>query len=349
MKLAKHKLYRILILSLVLAGFTAATYNPKVATRLLLRGQYAAMNGSYKAALKNFNKAILLNPSFDTAYYHRGVLKSSMEDINGAIDDFSHSLRLNPHNSLSFFSRGTLYLQHGQYQKALSDLNAAIRLNPRFYDALNNKGVLLSAMGQGQQARQIYDSLLVVYESLHSKKESLEIPAAPQQQTEASRSYAALRARVPRLYFNRSFIKVQDKDLAGALQDLNKTLDINPSDYAAYYQKGEVLFALKDYRSALLAFEKARSLQPKYFYGNLHLGKVYAEAGQTRKAIVLFNQAIRRNQRSGEAYYLRGSARLQQKKLEQAYSDLQLAKILGYSAAAEKLQQLNARSGQGQF
>jgi tetratricopeptide (TPR) repeat protein len=349
MKSANQNFIRLLVVMLVLAGFTAAKFNPKAARRFLVRGQYAAMNGSYKTALKHMNKAILIKPDYDTAYYHRGVLKSTVQDINGAIADFSQAIRLNPKFSLSYFSRGTLYLQHGHQQKALTDFDAAIQINPQFYDALNNKAVLLNAMGKAPQARQIYDSLLVSYEKRSSKKENQQNWPLVQHPTETQKAYAALETRVPRLYFNRSFIKVQSNDLEGALEDLNKALHFNPYDYAAYYQRGEVLVQLKQYKAALQAFEKARSLRPAVFYGHLNLGKAYAAAGQSRKAIVIFNQAIRRNQRSGEAYYLRGSERLKQRKMEEAYSDLRLAKILGFQAAAEKLQQLDAPPRKDQF
>jgi tetratricopeptide (TPR) repeat protein len=318
----------------------AAKANPKAAQRLLIRGHYAAINGSYKTALKLLNKAILLKPDYDTAYFHRGVLKSNIKDINGAIDDFSQAVRLNPRYSLPYFNRGTLYLQYGFQQKALADFDAAIQINPQFYDALNNKAVLLNAMGKPQEARQIYDSLINVFDGLNSKKGYLNSWSLLPNQTDAFRSYTALKPRVPRFYFNRSFIKVQINDLEGALQDLDKTLYFNPYDYAAYYQKGQVLLQLKQYKPALNAFDHARSLHPAAFYGHLSLGKAYATVGQTRKAIVLFNQAIRRNQQSGEAYFLRGSEKLKQKKMAEAYSDLRVAKQLGYSAAAEKLEQM---------
>jgi tetratricopeptide (TPR) repeat protein len=342
MKLAQHKLIRLLVFTLVL-GLVAAKSNPRIARKLLIRSEYAALNGSYKTALKHLNKAILIKPDYDTAYYHRGILKATLKDINGAIADFGQAVRLNPNYSLPFFSRGTLYLQYGQAEKALADFDTAIAINPQFYDALNNKAVLLNTMGQPLKAKQIYDSLIVLYDGLNRNKGNLNGWSLAQAPSDTSEPYAALKPRVPRLYFNRSFIKVQMNDLEGALQDLDKTLYFNPYDHAAYYQKGEVLVQLKQYKAALQSFEQARSLQPAAFYGHISLGKAYAAAGKSRKAITIFNQAIRRNQQSGEAYYLRGNERLKQKKWQEAYSDLRVAKLLGYTAAAEKLEQLEAQ------
>lgn len=343
MRTATNRFFRICVLTLVLGGLMAFQPSPKAARRLLVRGQYAAMNQSYKTALKLFNKAILLKADYDTAFYHRGVLKATIQDINGAIADFSQAVQLNAGYSQPYFSRGTLYLQHGYQQKALVDFEAAIQINPYFYDALNNKAVLLNNMGQAQQARQIYDSLIVNMEKLIARKDLRPQVAGQQPRPDTYQYPEELRPRIARLYFNRSFIKVKSNNLEGALEDLNKSLDHNSWDYGVHYHKGEVLLQLNQTKKALQAFEQARSLYPAAFYGHLNLGKAYAAAGQRRKAITIFSQAIRRNQRSGEAYYLRGSERLKQNKLEKAWSDLRLAQLLGYGAAAEKLQQLEAR------
>lgn len=72
----------------------------------------------------------------------------------------------------------------------------------------------------------------------------------------------------------------------------------------------------------------------------MNLGRAYLVAGQGSKAITIFNQAIRKNQNNGEAYYLRGSERIKQRKLRLAYSDLRVAKMLGFTAASDKLTEL---------
>lgn len=343
MKLVLPPLFRLLVLALVLAGLGSAKFKANTARKLMVRSQFASTTGSYKTALKQLNKAILIKPDYDTAYYHRGVLKTTLKDINGAIADFSQALRLNPGYSLSYFSRGTLLLQYGHPEKALPDFDAAIRIDPQFYDALNNKAILLNALGRPLQAQEIYDSLLMVFEQFKRPDQPIPAWSPLPLASDSLRLYTALKPRVPRLYFNRSFIKVQMNDLYGALQDLDKALQLSPYDYAAFYQKGEVLVRMKQYKAALQAFERARSLYPAAFYGHINLGKAYVAAGKTRQAIILFNQAIRRNQQSGEAYYLRGSERLKQSKLSQAYSDLRVARQLGYPAAAEKLKGLEAQ------
>ncbi|MGV3504972.1 MAG: tetratricopeptide repeat protein [Adhaeribacter sp.] len=346
MKPALPPPFRLLVLILVLTGLISAKFKAHTARRLLVRSQYASATGSYKSALKQLNKALLIKPDYDTAYYQRGVLKTTLKDINGAIADFSQALRLNPRYSVSYFSRGTLYLQYGYPEKALPDFDAALRLDPRYYDALNNKAIGLNTLGRPLQAQEIYDSLLVVFEQY--KRPDQALPAwSPQPPSDSMRTYTALKPRVSRLYFNRSFIKVQMNDLYGALQDLDKALQLSPSDYAAHYQKGEILVRMKQYKAALQAFEKARSLYPAAFIGHINLGKAYAQAGQSRKAIAIFNQAIRRNQQSGEAYFLRGSERLKLNKVDRGYADLLVARGLGFGQAAEKLRDLQGQPQAG--
>jgi len=200
----------------------------------------------------------------------------------------------------------------GDVDKSLADLDKAIELNPKNNDALNNKAIILNAIQKHEAAKAIYDTLIL------------------------------RKPKVDRYYFNRSFAKRKMQDWEGALLDLNKSLDLNPYNYEAYYNRGMVLQQLNETRAALASFETARRIYPKAFYGFVELGRVYANLGQSRKAISIFNQAIRRNQNNAEAYYLRANERVKQKKLSAAITDLKVARILGYTAAQDKLKQLES-------
>ena len=50
----------------------------------------------YQGAIKDYNKAIELNPDSEGAYYNRGLAKQNLEDYNGAIEDFTKTIEINP-------------------------------------------------------------------------------------------------------------------------------------------------------------------------------------------------------------------------------------------------------------
>ena len=55
-------------------------------------------------AIKDFSKAIKINPKFETAYINRGLAKHEWNYLDGAIDDFNKAIEINPYSFDSYFS-----------------------------------------------------------------------------------------------------------------------------------------------------------------------------------------------------------------------------------------------------
>ena len=60
----------------------------------------------YPKAIKNFDKAIKLNPDYAEAYNNRGVAKGSLKKYVKAIEDFDHAIKLNPDYADAYCLRG---------------------------------------------------------------------------------------------------------------------------------------------------------------------------------------------------------------------------------------------------
>jgi len=59
-------------------------------------GVEKADSGDYQGAIKEFDKAIKLNPKLADAYYNRGLAKAYLGDYQGAIEDYSKAIKINP-------------------------------------------------------------------------------------------------------------------------------------------------------------------------------------------------------------------------------------------------------------
>ena len=59
-----------------------------------------------------------------------------------------------------------------------------------------------------------------------------------------------------------SLLKKQKYD--EALEHFNKTIKLSPNDKLAYFNKGIVLFLLKEYNAAIEFFNKTIELDPNY-------------------------------------------------------------------------------------
>jgi tetratricopeptide (TPR) repeat protein len=81
--------------------------------------------GKIELALRDFDKAIEMNPNMDRAYASRGLIYRDRGDINGAVDQFTKSINIRPTVD-AYYQRGQTYESLGEHQKAIEDYDYAI-------------------------------------------------------------------------------------------------------------------------------------------------------------------------------------------------------------------------------
>ncbi|MBW4618355.1 MAG: serine protease [Cyanosarcina radialis HA8281-LM2] len=93
----------------------------------------------------------------------------------------------------------------------------------------------------------------------------------------------------------------------------------------AYRSRGVALYASKDYRGAIAAFERAIRLNPNNAPAYVNRGFVRINLKQYEEALADFNQAIRLDPNNASAYSNRGGVRYFLKQYEEALADLNQA------------------------
>ena len=88
-----------------------------------------------RGALKDYNKAIEINPQFAEAYMNRGTLKGgAFDDYSGAINDLNKALYFNPKLAGAYEARGIAQLLKGENKKACDDFKKALSFNNKTLD-----------------------------------------------------------------------------------------------------------------------------------------------------------------------------------------------------------------------
>ncbi|MBK0384518.1 tetratricopeptide repeat protein [Pedobacter sp. SD-b] len=186
----------------------------------------------YNDALDDFTTAIELDPESITAYLERSQAKKQLNDKIGADKDMAKGRRLleNLDNGLKANDDGNIAYDEGDYKNAIKFYNKAIPLIPTITTIYYYRGYSKQCLGDYEGALEDYNY-------------SIDLCASNRDLS----------------YYLRSKIKSRKhNDKTGALQDLNKAIELNPDDSDYYYSRA----ILVDDYDALQDLNKAVELSP---------------------------------------------------------------------------------------
>ncbi len=104
--------------------------------------------------------------------------------------------------------------------------------------------------------------------------------------------------------------KVEETDYEGAIADLQKAVEAQPQNEAAWYYLGQAYFKVERLPEALEALTRSVELDPKRPGTRLYLGKIYEAQGATEQAIRVYQEELTKSQGTARADALVALARL---------------------------------------
>jgi tetratricopeptide (TPR) repeat protein len=118
---------------LLLLGAPAVAQTKPTAKEFLQRGDTQLSKNNLAKAIRNYSKAIELDPSFAEAYIRRGMARRVIGTLNTAIQDFDMAHAIDPattvnnrHIAESYSNRGYIEMNDLQIHAAIADLTKAI-------------------------------------------------------------------------------------------------------------------------------------------------------------------------------------------------------------------------------
>lgn len=92
---------------------------------------------------------------------------------------------------------------------------------------------------------------------------------------------------------------IQQGDLAGALSEFNKALEVNKNSSLAHYRVAEVFFLQKNYQASANAYRESLNGdgEPRWteVWCHIQLGKIFDVTGQRERAVNEYRQALQTN------------------------------------------------------
>jgi tetratricopeptide (TPR) repeat protein len=127
-------------------------------------------------------------------------------------------------------------------------------------------------------------------------------------------------------YLLRGMSYFQQRNYEAALADLNRAIEIDPTDAYTYIQRARVLSVMDRYRDAFKDFQSAIDLEPERDLYHRWFGHARYAKGYYPSALESFNEAVKlQNAPADHNYRWRGLAYLQLEENAKAHRDLKEA------------------------
>ena len=94
-------------------------------------------------------------------------------------------------------------------------------------------------------------------------------------------------------WFKQAGILIQQGKTSNAIKSINKGLEIDPDNPNAYFQLGNSRFLQKEFNIALIAFQKASSINPKFWQALNNQGLILYELKKTEEAIMKWKSVLK--------------------------------------------------------
>jgi tetratricopeptide (TPR) repeat protein len=126
------------------------------------RGFAFLQTGKQAEALRDFNRALDLNPNDADAYLGRAVVSSRMGKHAAALTDLDRAIETDARYAEAHAKRCFVKMMLNRPADAVFDCERAVALDPRHRDAHTNLGVVYAAMGRAADAEASYRRALAI-------------------------------------------------------------------------------------------------------------------------------------------------------------------------------------------
>jgi len=214
-----------------------------------------------------------------------------------------------PQTAQDYLKSGMAHFQNGETDAALADANKALELNANYVDALALRAALRSRKGDTVGVLADYNKIIEL------------APFVP---------------GVEVVYHNRSMIRLQSKDIDGALDDLNKAIAINPKVAELFNGRAIARLQKGDTDGALADYEKAIELKPSLASALTGRGYFRYQKRDFDGALSDFSKAIESYPNYADTYVRRGIVRGLMGNIQEAIADIKKGSVLDPNSLSDR-------------
>jgi tetratricopeptide (TPR) repeat protein len=205
-----------------------------------------------------WTRTIELYPALETPRSLRGIYYSKSAKLttnlrekklyeDKALEDFEIAIKAETPRADVFEGAGCIYGQRGDYNTAIGCLNKAIQIKPRKGSAYFNRAITLSNLNRNEEAIKDYNMALIYSPEnaieILTNRSNIFLATGQLKEALADLDYLISSGNKNFLfYYNRAVIRVNLRDIAGAISDYQDALKLQPDDLQT---KNQLLMLLK--------------------------------------------------------------------------------------------------------
>jgi lipoprotein NlpI len=142
----------LLAIGLATAGLEACDQSSRDASALTSAGVSHLQQGEYDQAIRDFDRAIALQPGLVVAWRNRALAHKAKGDFDRALADYEQAIVFAPSDARLYNERGVAYAGMSDFNNAIADFNRAIALKPDQGAPIKNRGRTNFVLGNFAQA-----------------------------------------------------------------------------------------------------------------------------------------------------------------------------------------------------
>ncbi|MHC4781026.1 MAG: tetratricopeptide repeat protein, partial [Planctomycetota bacterium] len=263
---------------------------------LCSRGVAKARLGDLDGAEKDYREAIRLDETHASSLQNLGVLYGLRKEFGKAAETTRKALKLRPERVKLWHNLGDFLRQSGRKAEAKSAFGEALRRDPKDPDALLGISMILIEEGQTDEAFEKLETSLEVrpghVEALKWLAKACYLRRDPDRALklygEAARSAPGDKV----IWQEMGGMKAELGDLDGALEDMERALEIDPDFFRARLNRAMILMETRRFSASLADFDHLKRIAPRDPRVLGYRGRVLFMMGKYDEALKEIDEAI---------------------------------------------------------
>ncbi|MGD1085372.1 MAG: tetratricopeptide repeat protein, partial [Verrucomicrobiota bacterium] len=274
----------------------AVEINPDYADGFYNLGDALALKGDMEEAIAQFRKALEINPAYEDAHINLGNALANDGKLEEAIAQYQKAVEINPADENLRDILGAALLRNGDVEGAIAQYQKALETNPADENVHNNLGNALFTKGQLDEAIAQYQKALETNPNYAEARYNLGTALASKGNLDDAlaqyRKVLEIRPDYAKADYNVGKLLLLKGDFDEAMACLEKTISGSQDPLAKWYNFGNEFLQEPDWDCAIACYRQALKINPGLADAYANLGVALSQKGEIKKAVDTWEKAL---------------------------------------------------------